>query len=401
MSKQAGRFSESANDFLQPSAPTIGTATDSGIGRAYNYGAATVTFTPNAAGAAATSYTATSSPGGYTATNSSSPLTVTGLQSEVAYTFTVIATNAVGSSNASSASNSITAKTVPDAPVAPTVVSNSTSTETISYVAPSTGGSTITGYNLIQDGGSPIDIGTVNPYTVSGLGMATSHTYQVAARNANGTGSYSSSSTAVATQFSFAPFGFAPFGFVPFGFAPFGFTPFGFTPVFGFAPSKCIHEDTLISTPKGLIRAADIEPGDRIYSINIEEVPNTGLNNQSQFDYTGFESTTLKSTDGLVETIVMSAVRGVKDHIMYFNGQDSIKFSLEQPMFVKRNNEYEILPSGVIEKGDYLLNVDDQGQISETLVEDIEIIEGPSMVVLFDCEPQDWFIAGGYLVHNK
>jgi hypothetical protein len=71
---------------LVPNAPTIGTATDAGSGRAYNNGAASVTFTPSGSGPAATSYTVTSSPGGYTGTGASSPRTVTGLQSAPSYT---------------------------------------------------------------------------------------------------------------------------------------------------------------------------------------------------------------------------------------------------------------------------------------------------------------------------
>ena len=55
MSKQAGRYSEESKSFLAPLTPTIGTATDVGTGLAYNNGSATVTFTPNSAGAAATS----------------------------------------------------------------------------------------------------------------------------------------------------------------------------------------------------------------------------------------------------------------------------------------------------------------------------------------------------------
>lgn len=85
-----------------PQAPTIGTAT---AGNAQ----ATVSFTPNATGGkAVTSYTVTSSPGGLTGTGSASPITVTGLTNGTAYTFTVTATNANGTSAASAASNSVT-----------------------------------------------------------------------------------------------------------------------------------------------------------------------------------------------------------------------------------------------------------------------------------------------------
>lgn len=91
-----------------PDPPTIGTAT---AGNAQ----ASVTFTPpvDDGGATITGYTATSSPGSFTGNCSSSPCTVTGLTNGQAYTFTVTATNSVGTSSASSASNSVT----PTAPV--------------------------------------------------------------------------------------------------------------------------------------------------------------------------------------------------------------------------------------------------------------------------------------------
>ncbi|MEY3412763.1 MAG: hypothetical protein RIQ70_1452, partial [Bacteroidota bacterium] len=50
-------------------------------------------------GSAITGYTVTSSPGGFTATGASSPLVVTGLTNGTAYTFTVVATNALGNSS--------------------------------------------------------------------------------------------------------------------------------------------------------------------------------------------------------------------------------------------------------------------------------------------------------------
>ena len=84
-----------------PQAPTIGTAT---AGNAQ----ATVTYMVNATGGKAIStFTATSSPGSLTGTGAS-PITVTGLTNETAYTFTVTATNANGTSTASDASNSVT-----------------------------------------------------------------------------------------------------------------------------------------------------------------------------------------------------------------------------------------------------------------------------------------------------
>jgi hypothetical protein len=68
-------------------------------------------------GSAITGYTATSSPGGFTGTGTASPITVTGLPALIAYTFTVTATNVIGTGPASSASNSVTPTTVPDAPI--------------------------------------------------------------------------------------------------------------------------------------------------------------------------------------------------------------------------------------------------------------------------------------------
>ena len=61
-------------------------------------GTAVVSFTAPTTGDPATSYTVTVTPGGITATGTSSPITVTGLAPQTGYTYSVVATNATGSS---------------------------------------------------------------------------------------------------------------------------------------------------------------------------------------------------------------------------------------------------------------------------------------------------------------
>lgn len=87
-----------------PDAPTVGSASFSSAT------VASISFTApaNNGNSTITGYTVTSSPGSITGTGSSSPITVSGLTAGTAYTFTVTATNAIGTSSASSATTSIT-----------------------------------------------------------------------------------------------------------------------------------------------------------------------------------------------------------------------------------------------------------------------------------------------------
>jgi hypothetical protein len=106
----ASSASASTTPVSVPQASTIGTASRT------NNTTVSLTFTAGATGGSSvTSYTVTSSPSiSLSTSGTSSPLTVTGtFVSGTAYTFSITATNAQGTSSASSASNSITPYPLP------------------------------------------------------------------------------------------------------------------------------------------------------------------------------------------------------------------------------------------------------------------------------------------------
>lgn len=140
--------------------PTVPSAPTSPVATAGN-GQVSVVFTApgNTGGASITSYTVTASPGGATGTGSSSPIVVTGLTNGTAYTFTVTATNSVGTSSASNATNSVTPQatqtitfTNPGAQnygTTPTFSATTTSSLAVTFTSATTGVCTITSGGVI------------------------------------------------------------------------------------------------------------------------------------------------------------------------------------------------------------------------------------------------------------
>jgi Domain of unknown function (DUF1929)/Fibronectin type III domain len=197
-----------------PSAPTGVTATPGN-------GSASVSWTAPANGnSTITSYAVTPSTGGTALTptvidgNPPAPSAViSGLTNGVPYTFTVTATNAVGTGPPSAASAVVT----PAAPTAPAAPAGVTATPgnaaaTVRWTAPASGGSPLTGYTVTPYVGGAAQTPTtvtgsppVTTTTISGLTNGTTYTFTVTATNAVGTGPPSSPSGAVTPSAATAP----------------------------------------------------------------------------------------------------------------------------------------------------------------------------------------------------
>ena len=174
---------------------------------------ATVSWTPPIdGGSPITSYTVTP----YVGTTARTPVTitgnppaasttVTGLTNGTAYTFTVAATNAIGTGTASAPSAAVT-PAPPTVPGAPTAVAAGAgnAAATVSWAAPSNGGSPITSYTVTPYIGTtaqtPVTV-TGNPpatsTTVTGLTNGTDYTFTVRATNGVGAGPASAASAPV------------------------------------------------------------------------------------------------------------------------------------------------------------------------------------------------------------
>ena len=155
---------------------------------------------PTSNGSPVTGYTITSTPGGVSKSvdADTTSTTIGGLTNGTAYTFTVVATNAVGTSTASDPSNEVTPAGVPDTVTKPTATRGDKSA-VVSWTKPSSNGSPVTGYTITSTPGGvskSVDADTTST-TIGGLTNGTAYTFTVVATNAVGTSTASDPSNEV------------------------------------------------------------------------------------------------------------------------------------------------------------------------------------------------------------
>jgi hypothetical protein len=174
--------------------PATAPAAPSSVAATARHASAVVTWQRPASdgGAAITGYTVTAQPGGaqVNVTAPSTTATVPNLTNGTAYTFTVTATNARGTSPASAASPPVTpAFTPPDPPSDVTASALGDGAVTLQWTAPGyTGGQAVTGYTVtVQPGGRTIPVAAdVTSADVTGLTSQTAYTFTVTAQNPAG-----------------------------------------------------------------------------------------------------------------------------------------------------------------------------------------------------------------------
>ncbi len=189
----------------KPAAPATPTAT-AGIS------SATLTWAaPANNGSAITGYVVTPYLAGVAQTAvsfdaSTTTRTLTGLTAASSYTFTVAAVNAYGTSTVSAQSVAVTPYTLPGAP-AITAVAAGDNSATLTWTAPSNGGSAISAYVVTPFIGAVVQAaqtfnGASTTATATGLTAGTAYTFTVTAQNLAGTGPASAHSLAVTPNVS-------------------------------------------------------------------------------------------------------------------------------------------------------------------------------------------------------
>ena len=260
-------------------------------------------------------------------------------------------------------------------------------TATVPFTAPNyLGKPTGTTYTATSTPSSITGTSATSPITVSGLSNGTAYTFKVKLGNGVATSLESASSNSVSPAgavFSFTPFGFTPFSFTPFSFTPFSFAPFG-----PYYSEYSVARNTGILTSSGRKQVQDLEVGDILYAMKIQDT--------DPKNWIEWFSNDLKLTqDNLTETTITSINKYQTNKIYAINGD---LYSGSHYILTRKNEVSKFIRADAIDTSYEVYSYADFDFIDIYSVEEIEYEE---TVYSIYCEPYDNFFTDNMLVFDS
>jgi hypothetical protein len=154
----------------------------------------------------------------------------------------------------------------------------------------------------------------------------------------------------------------------------------------------------MILTTTGLVAARDIKLGDKLVTVDIQI-----LEKEGKTDKFSFKANDLRISTETVETEVTNIIPGSTTDRVFFNNDESTKFTGTHPIFIKRDSEYQVIEASNIVEGDVMIVFNSDKITSEIQINKVthQTLTEASGVYTFSCDPYNWYFAGNILVHNK
>ncbi len=164
--------------------------------------------------------------------------------------------------------------------------------------------------------------------------------------------------------------------------------------------SSCIDQDTLVQVvglndSVELKPAKDIKLGDSTWAINWDGLLDESADPHADAIYSE-ELLNVKK----VKSEIVGISPSTKSTTLYLNGDSAKRFTPEEKILVKRNNQHMFIEAKSITTLDEIFEATESG-MTAVPVTSIDYIDEVREVFMFNASPVDTIIAGNIIVHNK
>lgn len=137
------------------------------------------------------------------------------------------------------------------------------------------------------------------------------------------------------------------------------------------------------------MKASDLDIGDELVSIEIEEIPLDG----SMFNINDWESTSL-TNNGFVTTTITNIVSRQVQSVIVINGD---VFSENHMILTRKDGIHKFVNTTEIDTSYEVFNYSTN---SWNQVTSVDVLSNPTTVYSINCEPYDMFFTNEMLVYN-